>query len=105
MIEQLIVIIVILSQLLPFVSSLPSSYSKYECVESTLHHQSERAKSRYLHIPDIVLEDEESVNVTHRELKAPCFNASFPTNLVVEEGSTVTLPCVVHNVDFNSIVV
>ncbi len=37
--------------------------------------------------------------------KVPCFNSTFPTDLTVEEGQNVSLPCVVHNVDFSSTVV
>ncbi|VDO04369.1 unnamed protein product [Rodentolepis nana] len=42
--------------------------------------------------------------MSRQKLFAPCFNASFPTSLTVEEGKNVILPCVVHNVDFNNTV-
>nr|VZI39433.1 unnamed protein product [Spirometra erinaceieuropaei] len=35
----------------------------------------------------------------------PCFNASFPTEFSVEEHESVTLPCYIHNVDFDSVVI
>ncbi|VDK29946.1 unnamed protein product [Dibothriocephalus latus] len=35
----------------------------------------------------------------------PCFNASYPTEFSIEEQESVTLPCYIHNVDFDSVVI
>nr|CDS32703.1 defective proboscis extension response [Hymenolepis microstoma] len=77
--------------------TLPLSQSDFDCIDVPRNTFFERdfLNSR---------STESFVNMSKQKLHAPCFNASFPTSLTVEEGKNVILPCVVHNVDFNNIV-
>lgn len=98
MIEPIIIITLIILNLRALAMALPMSESYFDCIDIPQNTFLERdfLKSRSTGA---------FVNMSRQKLHAPCFNASFPTNLTFEEGSDVVLPCVVHNVDFNNIVV
>lgn len=106
MIEPLIVITFCIIQFHTFVSSFPTAESEFDCVELPRKHLTERNNFANPRLATTLLHEERpTVNTSQQRFNVPCFNASFPTSLTVEEGSDVVLPCVVHNVDFNSIVV
>ncbi|KAL5108039.1 hypothetical protein TcWFU_007959 [Taenia crassiceps] len=78
---------------------------KFDCVELPRKYWMERNNYANPRLATTLLHEERPLaNTSQRRFSSPCFNASFPTSLTVEEGSDVVLPCVVHNVDFNSIV-
>ncbi|KAH9280806.1 hypothetical protein ECG_06881 [Echinococcus granulosus] len=105
MIEPLIIITLCIIQFLTLVSPFPTAESEFDCAELPRNHLMKRNRFANPHRETTLLHEERPlVNTSQRRLNAPCFNASFPTSLTVEEGSDVILPCVVHNVDFNSIV-
>ena len=92
--------------ILPIITANLIANSEFDCVETTQNRGRFTEASNLLYPRGIFSERNRGFgSVPQQKLLVPCFNASYPTSLVVEEGSNVTLPCVVHNVDFNSIVV
>ena len=106
MIESFIVIVLFLIQLHSFASSISTTKSDFDCIE--IPRNSMMSRDNYLGPRMGMSPPQEEfifVNISLQRFNAPCFNTTFPTSLTAEEGNDVVLPCVVHNVDFNSIVV
>lgn len=100
MIESLLIIFIAIFYQIGANLAIPMTDSDFNCVEFS---HSSFIDREYLNTHSSF--DRSFVNTSRKNLRAPCFNASFPTSLTVEEGNDIVLPCVVHNVDFNSIVV